>query len=158
MKNMGTVEQFRRIDASNAGAAPDGGKYKRVLIYDDDEFYAQECAEALQRQGFVTETRAGRTDFLPLVARFAPDLLLLDLHMPEFDGVEALRALRDYEAKQNLAVVLVSGSGDVMLSSAASISRAYGINLLGVLAKPLRLSELTAVMAGSRPVDKTSQI
>jgi CheY-like chemotaxis protein len=154
---MGSIRQFRGTVAPNADAVPGGSPYKRVLIYDDDEIYAEECAEALQRLGFVTETRSGRAGFLPLVAAFAPDLLLLDLHMPEFDGVEALRALRDYEAKQNLAVILASASGDVMLSSAVSIARAYGINLLGALAKPIRLADVTALIAGSRAVDKTSQ-
>jgi DNA-binding response OmpR family regulator len=150
-----TGQHLARHPAQNT--APAGTGRKRVLIYDDDEIYAQECAEALTRFGFVTQTRSGRTDFIPLVTEFAPDLLVLDLHMPDFDGVEALRALRDFDGKGDLSVIIVSAGGNVMITSAASIAEAYDIRLLGVLEKPLKLSELKTLVGGFSADDKSIQ-
>lgn len=131
---------------------------RRALIYDDDEIYAEECAEALERHGYVTETRAGRSDFLRLVNTFSPDLVILDLHMPGRDGVEALRALRDYEHKRDVSVVLVSAASQVMLATAADLAVAYGVKLLGTFAKPLKISDLAALLRDfPAPDDKTAQ-
>lgn len=135
-----------------------GPAERRVLIYDDDETYAEECAEALGRHGFTTTTRAGRTDFLRLVESFSPDVLILDLHMPGRDGVEALRALRDYEHKRDVLVVLVSAAHQVMLSTAADLATAYGVRLLGTFPKPLKVADLVALLRQSSPDEyKTAQ-
>lgn len=131
----------------------EGLAQRRALVYDDDEIYAEECAEALGRYGYVAETRAGRTDFLRLVSILSPELLILDLHMPGHDGVEALRALRDYEHKKDLSVVLVSAANRVMLDTAANLVTAYGVKLIGAFQKPLRIAELAALLDD----DKTTQ-
>ncbi|HEY4345566.1 MAG TPA: response regulator [Parvibaculum sp.] len=136
----------------------DGLAERRALIYDDDEIYAEECAEALERFGYVTETRAGRTDFLRLVDAFSPDIVILDLHMPGRDGVEALRALRDYEHKGEVSVVLVSAASHVMLETAADLALAYGVKLLGTFSKPVKIADLAALLGGLTAAgDKTTQ-
>jgi DNA-binding response OmpR family regulator len=131
---------------------------RRALIYDDDEMYSEECAEALARFGYITETRAGRTDFLRLVDAFSPDIVILDLHMPGRDGVEALRALRDYEHKGQVSVVLVSAASHVMLETAADLAVAYGVKLLGTFAKPVKIADLAALLSDFPAAgDKTTQ-
>jgi DNA-binding response OmpR family regulator len=139
-------------------AGSDGHAERRALIYDDDENYSEECAEALGRHGFTTATRAGRSDFLRLIESFSPDVLILDLHMPGRDGVEALRALRDYQHKNQVLVVLVSAAHQVMLSTAADLAIAYGVRLLGTFSKPLKVADLLALLHQVTPGDdKTAQ-
>jgi DNA-binding response OmpR family regulator len=131
---------------------------RRALIYDDDEMYSEECAEALERFGYVTETRAGRTDFLRVVDAFSPDIVILDLHMPGRDGVEALRALRDYKHKGQVSVVLVSAASHVMLETATDLALAYGVKLLGTFSKPMKIADLAALLRDLPPADdKTAQ-
>ncbi len=131
---------------------------RRALVYDDDDGFAEECAEALSRQGFTVETRAGRADFPALMSEFAPHLVLLDLHMPQFDGIEALRALKEYGCKADVDVVLVSAAEHSLVTAAATLAEAYGIRLRGVLRKPFRLAQLDFCIAAAAADHKTPQI
>ena len=144
-------------EAARPGASKRLATCRRALVYDDDDGFAEECAEALGRHGFAVETRAGRTDFAALVSEFAPHLVLLDLHMPQFDGIEALRALKEYGCKTDIDVILVSAADHSLIASAATLARAYDIRLRGVLRKPFRLSQLDLCIAAVAD-DKTAQI
>lgn len=126
----------------------------RALVYDDDDAFAEECAEMLARRGYRVETRSGRSDFASLLARARPNLLVLDLHMPEFDGIEALRVIRDDKRRDETAIVVVSAAEPLMLESAEKIAHAYGLHLRGVLRKPFRIAELEALLAAD---DKSLQ-
>jgi len=118
----------------------------RALVYDDDEDLAQECAEALARHGYETRTRNGCVDFASLIESFAPDLILLDVHMPEFNGIEALQVLAHSPRKNDIHVIMASGARDNLLHAGAALSEAHGIKLLGTLAKPFSLSDLAKLL------------
>ena len=67
----------------------------KILIVDDEETNVQLLESILRREGFrnllsVTDSR----QVLPLFSSFSPDLILLDLNMPHFDGFEVLKQLR----------------------------------------------------------------
>jgi DNA-binding response OmpR family regulator len=67
---------------------------KRVLIVEDDKAIARLLVDNLQIEGFAVEVCETGRDALKAVARFAPDLVLLDLMLPEgFDGLELCRSL-----------------------------------------------------------------
>lgn len=119
----------------------------RALIYDDDEDFAEECAEMLTRRDYQTETRSGRTDFPALVAEFAPDLILLDVHMPEFNGIEALQALARDPRKTEISIIMMSGARDNLLDAGAALCEAHGLRLLGTLPKPFGLKALDALLS-----------
>ena len=122
----------------------------RALIYDDDEAFAEECAEALIRHGYDARTRAGRSKFEPLLSAIAPDLLILDLHMPGLDGFEALRVIQGYERKGDLTVIIVSAADSSLISSARALSEAYEIRLSGILRKPIKPGELESLLTQTR--------
>ena len=119
----------------------------RALVYDDDDELAIECAEALQSRGFETRTREGRTDFAQLVNEFEPDLIMLDVHMPEFNGFEALLALAQNPRKAEISIVMMSGARDNLLDAGASLCGAHDIRLLGTLPKPFGLPDLDRLLA-----------
>ncbi|MBX3445775.1 MAG: response regulator transcription factor [Parvibaculaceae bacterium] len=119
----------------------------RALIYDDDEELAQECAEALAQRGYETRTRRGETDFPALIAEFAPDLIMLDVHMPEFNGIEALLVLAEAPRKPVISVIMMSGARDGLLDAGLSLGRAHGVRLLGMLDKPFSFRELDRLLA-----------
>lgn len=58
----------------------------RVLVVDDEEFLADLVATALRYEGFETRTAGSGQAALAAVAAFRPDLLVLDVMLPDFSG------------------------------------------------------------------------
>ena len=66
----------------------------RILVVDDEEHITELLAMALGYQGFEVERAANGREALDAVVRRAPDLLILDVMMPQLDGFEVARRLR----------------------------------------------------------------
>ncbi|HXS98067.1 MAG TPA: response regulator [Candidatus Limnocylindrales bacterium] len=90
---------------------------KRILVIDDEPQVLQLIARILQRGGYEVRTATSGGVVLQAVATSRPDLLILDLSMPEPDGFEVLKALRQREP--TLPVLVISGFlGGSMLQAA----------------------------------------
>jgi len=89
-----------------------------VLVIDDDEKICRATGRLLTRFGCrVRQATAGK-EGLELVAQEAPDLILLDLVMPEMNGIQFLELLR--ENNPDLPVVIVTGYPDSELMKEAA--------------------------------------
>lgn len=119
----------------------------KIMVLDDDTFMLKLLSKMLQKQGFtsVTVHDNGR-DALSQVddAAARPDLILLDLNMPEMDGIEFVRYLveRDFDG----SLILVSGEDERMLKTTEKLVRAHKIPILGYLHKPVKPDTLTALL------------
>ena len=101
-----------------------------VLIVDDDEKVGKAMARMLERIGCRVRIATGGREGLDLVLREAPDLILLDLMMPNMSGPQFLAELR--KTHPTLPVVIVSGYPDGALMQEAS-----GFPPILLLAKPV---------------------
>jgi len=81
---------------------------QKVLVADDDAINRQVLAELLKPEYTVLLAKNGE-QALERAARHAPDLILLDVMMPDMDGYEVLRRLRANVATADIAVIFVSG-------------------------------------------------
>ena len=111
----------------------------RVLIIDDDEDIRDAAVACLEIAGVTSVTTASNGNAgLKLIISQRPDVLLLDLFMPESDGLHVLKQLKDMPASERpKKVVVISGT------NAPSVSR--GLIELGadaVLPKPFRVNDL----------------
>ena len=91
----------------------------RVVIADDHETYRRGLARAIRRFGtldLVGEAADG-SEALEVILEVSPDVALLDVRMPELDGLEVARRLRDLGG---ITVVLLTGSDTHELRGAAS--------------------------------------
>jgi two-component system phosphate regulon response regulator OmpR len=120
----------------------------RVLVCDDETDVREMLAEYLGRRGFQVQTAADAEALRAGLARFAPDLILLDITMPGEDGLTALRALRADGAR--VPVVMLTARSEV-------VDRVVGIEMGAddYLGKPVDLRELEArikaVLRRTRP-------
>lgn len=119
---------------------------RSVLIVDDDPIFRELAAAAFGRDGTIEVLTAdnGRAASRYLSAdQGRLRLIMLDLNMPDFDGIEFVGAMA--ELKITAPLLIASGAGPVALRSAETLCKAYGLNLMGVLAKPVDVGELGSI-------------
>jgi two-component system alkaline phosphatase synthesis response regulator PhoP len=122
----------------------------RILIVEDDPDIAELVARYLERAGFETERTANGRAALQIVATRLPDLLILDLMLPQVDGIEICRSLRAGAATASLPIIMLTARAD-------ESERIVGLELGAddYLAKPFSPGELVArVRAVMRRVER----
>ncbi|RMG14030.1 MAG: response regulator [Deltaproteobacteria bacterium] len=110
-----------------------------ILIVDDDPFNASLIAELCEGLGYRTRIAHDGAGALASVAAERPDLVLLDLAMPQMDGFEVLEKLKAAESSATIPVVIVTAISDLD-------AKVRGIELGAddYLTKPFKLFELKA--------------
>jgi len=81
----------------------------KMLIADDDPCVLRAVADRCTRMGFDVETAASGLQALIKASQHQPDILVIDVHMPEVDGLSVLAYLQEI-AKKSLHVVVVTGN------------------------------------------------
>jgi CheY-like chemotaxis protein len=113
-----------------------------VLIVDDEGMYSRVIAEVLQRRGFRTRTAAHGLGALFSAKRDLPDLILLDVMMPEMDGLTAVRRIRADPDLARIPIVVCSA-----LCGSSDRRAALGAGADAYLVKPFTVEELTEAIA-----------
>jgi len=80
----------------------------RLLVVDDEETNRDILSRRLERQGYQVLLASNGLDALALIAADPPDLVLLDIMMPDMDGLEVLARLREQHSLQDLPVIMVT--------------------------------------------------
>jgi DNA-binding NarL/FixJ family response regulator len=80
----------------------------RILVVDDEPLNVDYLQQELEGHGFVIETASNGSEAVARVAAVPPDLVLLDVMMPELDGIEALRILKADPETRLIPVVLMT--------------------------------------------------
>jgi DNA-binding response OmpR family regulator len=132
----------------------------RVLIVEDDPDIAQLVAHYLEKAGFSAELLANGHDALSAIVARPPDVLVLDLMLPQVDGLEICRMVRGNAATAAIPIIMLTARGD-------ESDRIVGLEIGAddYLAKPFSPNELVARVralvrraqrtapAGGRPVN-----
>lgn len=111
---------------------------KRVLLVDDNEDARELLAGLLELQGYRIEAASDAPGALDIAARFQPQVVVLDLGLPEVDGWELARRLRQIEGLGEVRIVALTGYGS---ERDRERSREAGIDVH--LLKPVEISQLT---------------
>jgi chemotaxis response regulator CheB len=115
----------------------DGGI--RILVADDEEKIRALVGEMLALQGYAADFAADGLDALRKIQKGRYDALILDLSMPEMDGLRTLEALKTIDP--SLPIVVVTGTDDP-----ARIQAVKEFNVLGVLHKPFAWDKLKKLL------------
>jgi len=108
-----------------------------VLIVDDSRTMVRALQLILEREGYLTYSAADGVQAIALTKRQRPDVVLMDVVMPNMNGFEATRALVNNPETASIPVIMMSGTEQVS-------DRVWGIRLgaKGFLAKPINKDEL----------------
>jgi CheY-like chemotaxis protein len=117
--------------------AGSGPARKWILIADDDDLIRGLWSEVLARAGYRLLTARDGREALDLMRAVMPDLVILDLRMPEMGGPAFLKVIDGSPALQQIPVLIVSG-----FLEDESPRESLGLNIVGRLPKPLRLADL----------------
>jgi two-component system response regulator VicR len=128
---------------------------KRVLCIEDHPEMIDLIRLILGRRGLQVEGATGGREGLRIMRENPPDLVLLDLMMPEVDGWEVYRQIKADETLRDIPVIAVT-------AKAQSIDRVLGLQIAGMddfITKPFKLKELISsverVLAGSRRAERS---
>jgi two-component system response regulator RegX3 len=82
---------------------------RTILLVEDEESITAPLAEALEREGFRAEVAHTAADSLDLAGRVSPDLVLLDLMLPDGSGLDVCRQLR---TSSRVPIIMLTARGD----------------------------------------------
>lgn len=85
---------------------------KKILIIDDSEYHVEIIASQLLSQGYEVEKAYDGESGLEKVKEFSPDLILLDVMMPNLNGYEVCRMLKDRDESRFVSVILITALTD----------------------------------------------
>lgn len=83
----------------------------KILIAEDEPFIIESLTFLLNREGYHVSAVADGTAVIARVQQDVPDLLILDIMLPEMSGFEILRRLRSAPATERLPVLVLSAKG-----------------------------------------------
>ncbi len=112
----------------------------RILIVDDDPLIVSATQRLLEKAGYEIFTAATGSEALQAAIQYLPDLILLDINMPDMDGFEACRLLKSDPRLIGIFIVIISST------YTDSESQAHGLDLGadGYIARPVSNRELLA--------------
>lgn len=128
---------------------------KRILVVDDDMMITGLLSEYLRKSSYEVRTACNGREAVEKVAEQTPDLILLDIEMPEKDGISALKEIRQKYGSANLPIIILSAEDDKKMWAGAMdsgandfIQKPYDkIEILARVKTNLKVGELTNKLA-----------
>jgi DNA-binding response OmpR family regulator len=119
--------------------------YHEILVVEDEDVFRRILVRNLERRGHVVRQATTAADALAAVAEGRPDLLLLDISLPDRSGWDVLRALR--EEGLELPTVIVS-------AVRVTPDRLAMFSPVAYLPKPFPLEALLRIVSGEQPAEE----
>jgi NarL family two-component system response regulator LiaR len=138
-----------REDAEQAAGSPDGDKAPahplRVVVADDDPLARRVVRDALQEAGMVVVADAGNgREAVELTLHYEPDLVLMDVLMPEMDGIAAAQSIREQAPEVKVVMLSMSDDDDLGLLGLRAGASGYLTKDIDVLRLPGMLERAAA--------------
>ena len=120
-------------------STPEAGKM-RLLAVDDHSDSAELIARVALKCGYEAKATADTRNLPKLIKDWEPEILTLDLCMPQEDGIAILSVLKEVGFKGRL--IIVSGQDDWLRKSATRLAEARGLQVVDDVSKPVDLKAL----------------
>jgi adenylate cyclase len=121
----------------------------RILIVDDTPANIQALAAILRSKGYQISAATNGKQALEVLSRMQPDLILLDVMMPEMDGFETCRRLKAAERWRQIPVIFLTSKTET-----ADIVQGFELGAVDYVAKPFNAPELLARVNTHLTIDR----
>lgn len=118
---------------------------KKILAVDDEERILGLMAEILLSNGYEVVTAKSGGGAIRKTKKYRPDLIIMDILMPDLDGAETVKILQENPATRNIPILFISG---ILIREEGALETNYKVGGISytALAKPFNTHELlTAV-------------
>jgi two-component system, chemotaxis family, chemotaxis protein CheY len=112
----------------------------KVLLVDDAAFMRMRCARLLREEGHDVIEAANGREAVDMYQSERPDAVLMDITMPEMDGLEALRAIRAVDPHAQVAMLTAMGQQAIVIEAIKSGARDFVV-------KPFEKDRVLAAVA-----------
>ncbi len=102
---------------------------RKILVVDDEQILVDTIAYNLQQAGYQVTTAADGASALEAAHRETPDLVILDIMLPEMDGLEVCRLLRRENNTATVPIMMLTAKGD-------EIDKVVGLDCAGLITPP----------------------
>lgn len=92
----------------------------KILVVDDAAFMRMRCSKMLKENGYDVVEAENGLEALEVYASEKPDCVLMDITMPEMDGIAALKALRESDPNARVAMVTAMGQQSIIMEAIKS--------------------------------------
>jgi len=128
-------------------------KQPRVLVIDDEKNFIEWVAEVLTAAGYTVSTAVSGREGIALAEHEKPDIIMLDIRMPDMDGFDVLRSLKDSAVTMSIPVIMLTA-----LTSHEARMQALHLYCEGYVEKPCTaetvLSKIHAVLKRRQELQK----
>jgi CheY-like chemotaxis protein len=117
----------------------------RLLHVDDEPAIRDFVRRVAEGCGYQVALASDAGSFRELVSTFAPDVIVLDLLLPETDGFELIRYLAEIHC--SAAIILLSGYDSQFVEAAQHLAAGRGLEVAAALTKPVRATVLRGILS-----------
>lgn len=116
----------------------------RLLIIDDEPDIARFVGQVAEGMGYEVSVTTDAEAFKAEVEAFGPDVVIMDIVMPEVDGIELVKFLA--EKGCDARILVISGYAERYLNNTKTLGEAFGLKSITAMAKPIELPKLEAFL------------
>ncbi len=118
--------------------SPDANKHQCVMVVDDDPEIRELISRTLNLEGYDVATASDGNAALSVMQEQSPDLLILDIVMPQLDGFQLLKLIRQ---RSNIPVIVLTARCEAMI-----LEESVALGADDYLRKPFRPRELATLV------------
>ena len=115
-----------------------------LLLVEDDEINSKVVSELLEKEGYRVTTASGGQEAINTIEKTCFDLVLMDLHMPGMDGLQATKQIRNLQNGHTEGIKIIAFTGDIINTVEDECLKA---GMDGIISKPIQLEILNSTIA-----------
>ncbi|MFA6021713.1 MAG: EAL domain-containing response regulator [Rhodospirillales bacterium] len=115
-----------------------------MVIVDDEVAFGTFVGKVATEVGYKVQVTSNAADFHKVVKLTSPSVLVIDLMMPDTDGIELLRELKDLNSQAK--IIMVSGMDSRVVDASRRFGSELGLSMAGTFSKPVRVPQLRKLL------------